>query len=482
MNQQQQIIDAKSEESKLTKEQLDFIKTDKRKNIILKACAGSGKTFCAVERVKFLLDKGVDPKRIIFFSYTTAAVEEFKKRLNNPDVRITTIHAFCLSMLSRMKRFKKIVDTYEFITWYKDKFKPKYGDSQEVKDEYYELINHMYDDAQFIGSQIAAYKLQTADGLKCRTPNFLNEYRQFTKETKSRDFSDMLIEVRDLLKDNRWLSLFKGNYDYIFVDEFQDTSRIQMEILLALNAPYYTIIGDINQSIYLYSGANAHGIIELLNKRRKCIEMSLSTNFRSAKTIVENANKYSDLKAKPHTEKVGAVNNDIILFEDLLDLVTKKQDVVILARTNTVIKEIEKRMLMRKIPMRYFNFLTKQECDALKKAEQRPSTLKKVRALLPVFKTIDNVINFIEENSSQRNFVTSIHKSKGREFPICVIVNSISPEVLIHNKLTKFPADKLKEISFDPYADDDENFEAKNIHYVAVTRPKDELYYMIMDV
>jgi len=112
-----------------TQEQLNFIQADIKSNIILKATAGSGKTASAVKRVRYLLDNGVDPKKIIFFSYTTAAVNEFKKRLNNEEVKITTIHAFCLGMLSRMKKFKEVVDIYQFIDWYNTKYKPRFNDS-----------------------------------------------------------------------------------------------------------------------------------------------------------------------------------------------------------------------------------------------------------------------------------------------------------------------------------------------------------------
>lgn len=463
-----------------TPEQLAFIEANSKWNIILKATAGSGKTYCVIERVRFLLASGVPPEKIIMFSYTTAAVEEVKKRLNNDSVRVTTIHAFCLSMLAKMQKFKKIVDIYEFINWYKDKYKPKAGAKQSDKEEFFDFITHLYDDAQYIASEITAFKLQTADGIKCRPARFFHEYKQFTKETKSRDFSDMLIEVRDLLKDNKWLRLFKNQFDYIFVDEFQDTSTIQMNILLALNAKYYTIIGDIAQSIFLYSGANAEQIIDMLKKRRECHDMALSTNFRSAKTIVENSNLYSDLQAVPFSQEEGIVHKEIILFEELFSILRKNEEVAILARTNTLIKDIEKRMLLRKEPLKYFNYITEQERKDLKKGEQRPSTQKKVKALLPVYKTVDNLIMFIEQNQNHKSFVTSIHKSKGREFEVCVVVNSVSPEILSHNDIHNLTDDQFKEISFDPANPDD--YEARNVHYVAVSRPKKELYYMLLNV
>ncbi len=469
-----------------TKEQNEFIERDIHSNIILRATAGSGKTKSAVDRVKFLISKGVDPKKIIFFSFTTSAVNEFKKRLNNDDVKITTIHAFCLSMLSRMKKFKPVVDIYQFIDWYKEKFKPKYGDSEDVKAEYYELINQMYDDAQFIGSAITAFKLQTADKIKCAIPKFFNDYKQFLKETKSRDFSDMLIEINNLLADNRWLKLFKGQYDHILIDEGQDTSTIMMKILLRLNAPYYTLILDTNQSIYQYSGANAMAVINMLQSRRECVEMNLSVNFRSTPEIVEYTNKYSTLQATANKPVGGKVYTEIIVLEELVDILEKEPHVTVLVRTNSVIRDLEKKLIMRKVKMKYNNLLTKKECEMLQMAEARPSTMKKAKTLLPVFKTIDNIITFIESCNNDpevKSEIMTIHKSKGLEFPSVVLVNSVSPEILSENKITNLPDKKFKELSFyNDDTDDPENFEARNIFFVGCSRAIHTLRFMIYGV
>ena len=469
-----------------TQEQLNFIQADIKSNIILKATAGSGKTASAVKRVRYLLDNGVDPKKIIFFSYTTAAVNEFKKRLNNEEVKITTIHAFCLGMLSRMKKFKEVVDIYQFIDWYNTKYKPRFNDSDEVKSEYYDLINQMYDDAQYIGSAITAYKLQTADKIKCVVPKFYNEYRAFLKEKKARDFSDMLIEINSLLSDNRWLNLFKGQYDHILIDEGQDTSTIMMKILLRLNAPYYTLILDTNQSIYQYSGANAEAVIGMLKARRDCQEMNLYINFRSTPEIVEYTNKYSTLTATAFKPAGGMVHKKIILLEDLIHILKDEHHVTILVRTNSVIRDIEKKLMMRKVVMKYNNYLTPKECEMLRKAEERPSTAKKAKALLPVFGTIDNAIQFIESCNSNPNVkseILTIHKSKGLEYPSVVLVNSVSPELLVENKIENLPEKTFKEVSFyNDDTDDPENFEARNVFFVGCSRAIHTLRFMIYGI
>lgn len=459
-----------------TEEQFAFIQADIKSNIILRACAGSGKTFCAVERVRYLLSNGVEPSRILFFSYTKAAVEEFRSRLQNDAIKITTIHAFCQGMLGKMKKFKKVVDIYEFISWYKEKNKPKPSAPSSVKSKYYELISEMYENAQYIGAEVTAYKLQVAEGVKCRKPDMMDEYRKFTKETKSRDFSDMLIEIRDLLKENRWLVMFRNQYDYIMVDEFQDTSSIQMEILLKLNAKYYTLIGDIGQSIFGYSGANAHDVMERLKRRREATEMTLSVNFRSAKTIVENSNNYSTLKAVPTKSEEGLVQRRILGFERFLGMVEQYDEIVLLCRTNRTIRDIEKEMLLRKYPINYKNYLSQTEIDLIKENKETISTRDKMASVLSAFGSKEALLSFIESNRESKKHLTTIHKSKGLEFDTCVVVNCFAPDILEYNNVNELTDEQKKKYSFDP--DDEEDFEARNVFYVAITRPKNRLFFM----
>jgi DNA helicase-2/ATP-dependent DNA helicase PcrA len=459
-----------------TEEQLAFINADVKSNIILRATAGSGKTFCAVERVRFLLSNGVDPSKILFFSYTKAAVEEFRARLQNDAIKITTIHAFCQSMLSKMKKYKDVVDIYEFINWYKEKHKPKSGSPSQVIREFYQRVTDMYENAHFIGSEITAYKLQIASDIKCRKPELMDQYYKFTKETKTRDFSDMLIEVRDLLKENRWLLMFRNKYDYILVDEFQDTSSIQMEILLKLNAKYYTLIGDIGQSIFGYSGANATEVMESLKKRREVSEMTLSVNFRSAKTIVENSNNYSTLKAIPSKSEEGQVHRKILVFNKFLEMVNEYDEIVLLCRTNGTIRDIEREMLKKKFPINYKNFFSQTEIDLIKENKETISTRDKVSSVISEFGSKEALLQFIESNRSSKKHLTTIHKSKGLEYDTCVVVNCFAPDILDYNNITELSDEQKKKFSFDP--DDDEDFEARNVFYVAITRPKNSLFFM----
>ena len=454
------------ESSRNTPEQSTFIEYTGKKSVILAATAGSGKTYSCVERLRNLLKRGVDPKKIIFFSFTKAATEELISRIGNKDIKVTTIHAFCLSVLLRAGRKKEITNFFDFIEWYKTVYKPSHHAGKGDMEEFYSNIAEMYETSDLISGQISAFKLQQADGIKSKLPNYFLDYEKYQKEKRVRDFADMLIEVHEMFKEDKWLSMFKGKYDYIFIDEYQDTSTIQLKTLLALNARYYYLIGDRFQSIFAYSGSNCDKLAEMLSERREVEKMSLSVNFRSDVSIVENSNQYSDLKARPHSAEPGDVEYTILTESgQLKDVLDANEEVAVLVRTNKVIKYMEQVFLGMKYPLRYFNFITPRDIQQFKEGKANQMVHRKFASVSSAYGGEHGLIEFIEENQSSKKFITSIHKSKGREFDVCVVVNSIAPEVLADNDFV-LPEKEFKKVSFD-YKDKDA--EARIIYYVAVS-------------
>jgi superfamily I DNA/RNA helicase len=459
--------------STYTDEQLKFINYNGTDSIILSATAGSGKTHSTVGRLNKMIEDGVDPSRIIFFSFTNDAVNELRTRIKH-DVKITTIHSFTSSILGKMGLFKPIVTFYDFTNWYKEKYKPHAKDPLKIKMEYARNVDRFYEEGAYISSTFSAYKLQNADNIKVMKPQFYDEYAAFIRETKSRDFSDMLVDTEKFSRSPKYKQYFEGLYDYVFVDEYQDTSTLQMKILLTMKARQYHLIGDKNQSIYGFSGANCEEIENLLLKERTVTQMTLTKNFRSRKRIVENSNKYSSLVAVPFHEDDGYIHdhliNDVMMYQMMKD----GKPLAVLARTNSVIKEIEKQCLKKKIPMRYFNYITPQDIEKINEGKINPSLKKKIDTVSPYYGNTFGLIRFIEENQNSDVFVTSIHKSKGREFPRCIVINSIDPDLLSDGEYD------FNEYSF--ITDNGEiDMEARNIHYVAVTRPKEELYFLVFE-
>jgi superfamily I DNA/RNA helicase len=467
------------DKQKNTPEQNKFIEFSEDKSVILASCAGSGKTYSCVQRLKELLRRGVDPKKIIFFSFTKAATEELQERVGNKDIRITTIHAFCYSILSSVGKFKEAATFHDFIDWFKKKYKPGQYADDAAKQFYYDSISSLYEDSDRFSSDIAAFKLQSADNIKCMFPSYMNEYNMFLKETKMRDFSDMLIEVRDLLSEEKWLRMFRNKYDYIFVDEYQDTSTIQLSILLSLNAKYYYLIGDRNQAIFGFSGSNCHALEQMLKTRREVVDLSLSVNFRSDKKIIENSNRFSTLKATANSSLDGYVDDKILLkIEEVIELLKTPEQVAILVRTNDVIKKIERQLLKRRVPIRYTNFITKSDVENYRKGIVNDLLKNKLSRVKDYFSSADDLMSFIEQNHNSNKQILTIHKSKGKEYDTTVIVNSIDPDLLIktqiHSKLSK---KQLEYVSFNPL--DEGDAEPRNIHYVAVSRARHKIYFMI---
>ena len=206
-NQVDMFAEAEAEKNKpnFTEEQGEFIEYKGKDSVILSATAGSGKTFSCVERLKFLVANGVDPSRIIFFSFTKAATQELKARIGRDDIEIRTIHSYCGKVLTRLQKGKEIIDYMKFIEWFKKKNRPtKYAPTAD-KAEFDERISRMYEESQYNSSQISSYKLQRESGVKCKLPDLWGDYLAFIRETKSRDMTDLLIDVSKLFKEDRYL-------------------------------------------------------------------------------------------------------------------------------------------------------------------------------------------------------------------------------------------------------------------------------------
>ena len=164
-------------------------------------------------------------------------------------------------------------------------------------------------------------------------------------------------------------------------------------------------------------------------------------------------------------------------MEELVEILKQKGEIAVLVRTNAVIRALEKELLKRQVPMRYFNFITEDDIKEFKKGDVSAHLRGKLNNFKGHFENDHQLIAFIERFRKSQKFITTIHKSKGREFDECVVVNSISPEVLKECKIyDKIGPKRLERVSF---TDKDE--ESRNIHYVAVSRAKHKLHFMIYE-
>ncbi len=225
--------------------------------IFLLAGAGSGKTRVIVERIKRLIEMGTESHKILAITFTKKASHEMRERLNQAQVSIHTFHQLAYIIL-------------------KEKLKKNFS----LVDE--KVLIH-YTDEELL--RIARYKNSM---LKSKKPRVYDRYQKELKSQEHYDFDDLLLELRKALN----LEPHLVSYDYIFVDEFQDTNLLQYDLLKKMTSKKTSVfaVGDPDQSIYQFRGATKEIISQYIKEfNAKVYELKL--NYRSAQNIIHVANR-----------------------------------------------------------------------------------------------------------------------------------------------------------------------------------------------
>lgn len=315
------------EEIQLTPEQEKAVKYTESPLLIV-AGPGTGKTRVLTEKVVFLVkEKGFDPNSIIVSTFTIKAAEELKERLRKKlgdkveSMQISTIHSFCEKMLQTfpdhhnfgnvfdvlddldqymfvnkniwnygLKEYYQEIDVDELINFY-NKATENDVDPQQLID--FTKKNHESEKDLAIARSYALYLANLLD------PN----------NTKL-DFALLQREFYHMLKNNpEVLKIVRDMYDYILIDEYQDTNPIQDAIFKLISEPKFniTVVGDEDQSIYGFRGASVENFRSFLNRYPSAKKLELEENFRSSKEIVHAFNTF----IKPHRtfEKEIFTNN-----------------------------------------------------------------------------------------------------------------------------------------------------------------------------
>lgn len=231
----------------LNEEQKRAVYTDAQA-VFLLAGAGSGKTRVIVERIKYLISKGVDAKAILCITFTNKSAEEMTNRLSQYTIKAYTFHGYCYEVLSKHQDFKIFEHNSEF------------SDDQILK--------------------VATYK----NSLKTiKKPKIYTNYTTYLTQRNLLDFDDLMMHAFAYISNHQ--------YQYIFVDEFQDTNLLQYKLLSLMikKSTYVFAVGDPDQSIYAFRGARA----ELIGKYIKDYQaklLKLESNYRSNPYILEASN------------------------------------------------------------------------------------------------------------------------------------------------------------------------------------------------
>ena len=272
--------------------------------LLVLAGAGSGKTRVLTYRVAYLMEMGVPPWKILAITFTNKAAREMAERVNQlageaaQDAWISTFHACCARILRRdieklgYKRQFAIYDEDDRMTVIRSVAKAlNLGDKEyppkQIKAVISDAKNRMLTPEEWLKDS----------GDDFRNRKFFEAYRQYESVLKGNnalDFDDLLIKTLELLSEHPpVLDYYRNKFDYILVDEYQDTNAAQYMLvrLLAGEKRNLCVVGDDDQSIYGWRGADLRNILDFEKDFPECGVIKLEQNYRSTGNILDAANQ-----------------------------------------------------------------------------------------------------------------------------------------------------------------------------------------------
>mgnify|MGYP003303278799 CR=1 FL=1 len=336
--------------------------------MLVTAGAGSGKTRVLTSRLLHLLKSGIPEKSIIALTFTNKAGNEMRERveklLGRPfNTFIGTFHSFCVRLLRKHSgkpnfSIYATSDTNKVL-------------KEIIKDLFQEVDTELYKSAVSGLSNWKHHGIVEFTSYHDALIKIFNTYREQLRKNNAYDFDDLLLETLELLKTNTDVcDKLKDYFQYILVDEFQDTNEIQYEIvsILAQKNRNIMVVGDEDQCIYSWRGASVENINRFRADFPEARIYRLEENFRSSGNIVKLA---SDLVAKNSNridkKLFSNINDGLINFEDFYDDKQEAQGIIshilenrrnggtwsdsaILMRINALSRRFEEVLRMYNIP------------------------------------------------------------------------------------------------------------------------------------
>ncbi len=299
--------------------------------MLIMAGAGSGKTKVLTCRVANLLQKGVRPYRILAITFTNKAAAEMRERVNNmsgpaaKDVWLFTFHAFCARFL-RMEIDKLPGYSGNFAIY-------DTADSQNLIKQVLKELN--LDDKRFQPSGILArisnaknalqdaeaFAREAGDFYEQKVAEIYSRYQQKLQLNNALDFDDLLMLSIRLLQENAEVrEKYQERFDYLLVDEYQDTNHAQYLLtkLLAFKHRNICVVGDADQSIYGWRGADIQNILDFEKDYPDARVIKLEQNYRSTQVILDAANAVIENNTGRKPKNLWTENKsgaDIIYFQ-----------------------------------------------------------------------------------------------------------------------------------------------------------------------
>ncbi len=275
--------------------------------LLVLAGAGSGKTRALTHRVAYLIEeKGVKPWNILAITFTNKAAGEMRDRVNSlvefgaDSVWVSTFHSLCVRILRRFIENLgyttdfSIYDSDDMKTLMKQIFKDLEVNQKILKERgvlgvISSAKNEMISPEEFMLSAKAE-----GDSRLQRIAELYMEYQKRLKKNNALDFDDLLVKTVELFQSKQEvLEYYQDRFRYIMVDEYQDTNTVQFKLVSLLAAKYHNIcvVGDDDQSIYRFRGANIRNILSFEETFPGAKVIKLEQNYRSTKMILDSANE-----------------------------------------------------------------------------------------------------------------------------------------------------------------------------------------------
>ena len=361
--------------------QAEAVKTTEGPLLIM-AGAGSGKTRVLTHRIAYLIDeKFVNPWNILAITFTNKAAREMRERAMalNPataDTLIATFHSMCVRILRRdadhigYNRNFTIVDPGEQRTLMKRILKtlnldPKKWNERAILGTISNAKNDLLDEV--------AYENQAGDMYTQIVAKCYKAYQAELRQSEAMDFDDLIMLTLRLFDQNPdVLAYYQQRYQYIHVDEYQDTNHAQYQLvkLLASRFKNICVVGDADQSIYGWRGADMQNILDFEKDYPEAKVVMLEENYRSTKKILQAANAVINNNRNRRPKKLWTQNADgeqivyyrardereeAVFVASTIDNIVREQgknfkDFAVLYRTNAQSRTIEEALLKSNIP------------------------------------------------------------------------------------------------------------------------------------
>ena len=395
---------------KLNEQQKEGVFTTEGAVLIL-AGAGSGKTGVLTHRIAHLIDDlGVNSYNILAITFTNKAAKEMKERVDRlvgmgaDSAWIMTFHAACVRILRRYicrigydNNFT-IYDTDDQKSVIKDILKRKNLDPKQYKDR--TILSVISNAKDNLISPDDMYQSSGGNYNTMKTAEIYREYQEQLKKNNAVDFDDIIgLTVKLFNEDKEVLRYYQERFRYIMVDEYQDTNRAQFNLirLLAGGHGNLCVVGDDDQSIYKFRGADIKNILDFEKYFNDAKIIKLEQNYRSTQKILDVANEVIKNNAGRKDKRLWTSVKDgtKVIFnvyengyeeargiaEDIAHrhLHDRKDysDFAILYRTNAQSRSLEEKLIEKNIPYRIYggiNFYARRE----------------IKDILAYLKTIDN--------------------------------------------------------------------------------------------